>query len=174
MKDGGTGFQPPFVKPKAGKHIEFSEDTFVYIDNRPYNVSKDTAGRYLHALCEGQFRFPASVFCSRELEDGLNAYIEECIMGLTIPTDDDLRTKAREILGVDFTAADDPKLLQTFKSMHTLWHTQANGESNLLTPELLPDDATIEVMNGVNMLIPDTQEMSTIDPVAEVSDRLGT
>lgn len=95
-------------------------------------------------------------------------------MGLTIPTDDDLRTKAREILGVDFTAADDPKLLQTFKSMHTLWHTQANGESNLLTPELLPDDATIEVMNGVNMLIPDTQEMSTIDPVAEVSDRLGT
>ncbi|KAH8129503.1 hypothetical protein LI328DRAFT_159845 [Trichoderma asperelloides] len=174
VKDGGTGFQPPFVKPKAGKHIEFSTDAFVYIDNRPYNVSKDTAERYVHALCEGQFRFPASVFCSRELEDGLNAYIEECIMSLTIPTDDDLRTKAREILGVDRTAADDPKLLQTFKSMHTLWRTQANGERNLLPPEIYPDNVAAGFMNGVDVLIPPhTQQMSTIDPVAEVSPTLG-
>lgn len=173
MKDGGTGFHPPFVKPKAGKHIEFSEDTFAYIDNRPYTVSKDTAERYMHALCDGQFRFPASVFCSRELEDGLNAYIEECIMGLTIPSDDDLRTKAREILGVDHTAADDPKLLQTFKSMHTLWRKPANGESDFLPPKILPDNAATEFMKGMNMPIPNTQQMSPIDPVAEVSHMLG-
>ncbi|KAL7917700.1 hypothetical protein ACQKWADRAFT_306126 [Trichoderma austrokoningii] len=157
VQDGGTGFRPPFVKPKAGKHMEFSEDTFVYIDNRPYAVSKDTAGRYMDALCEGQFRFPASVFCSRELEDGLNAYIEECIMGLTIPTDDDLRTKAREILGVNRTAADDPHLLQTFKSMHTLWRKQANDESNILPPDIHPVNAAAEFMDGANMLKPDTQ-----------------
>ncbi|PON22127.1 hypothetical protein TGAM01_v209001 [Trichoderma gamsii] len=155
VQDGGTGFHPPFVKPKAGKHIEFTEDTFVYVDNQPYAVSKDTAGRYMDALFEGEFRFPASVFCSRELEDGLNAYIEECIMGLSIPTDDDLRAKAREILGVDRTAADDPKLLQTFKSMHTLWRKQTNGESNYLPPDVHLDNGATEFMNGVDMLIPD-------------------
>lgn len=172
MQDGGTGFHPPFVKPKAGKHIEFSEDTFVYVDNHPYTVSKDTAGRYMDALCDGEFRFPASVFCSRELEDGLNTYIEESIMGLTIPTDDDLRAKAREILGVDRTAADDPKLLQTFKSMNTLWCKQMSGENNYLPPDVRLDNGATEFMNGVNMLIPDTQQMGSIDPVAEISHTL--
>jgi hypothetical protein len=169
VKDGGTGFHPPFVKPKPGKQIEFSEDTFVYVDKQPYTVSKDTAGRYIHALCEGELRFPPSVFCSRDLEDGLNAYIEECIMGLTIPSDDDLRAKARQILGVDRTAADDPKLLQTFKSMHTLWRKQANGESNFLPPDIHLDNAATDFMKSADMLMPDVQQLSSID----VSHTLG-
>lgn len=172
MEDGGTGFTPPFLKPKAGTLIKFVEETPVYIDDRLYNVSKDTAERYVRALCEGQFQFPPSVFCSRELEDGLNAYIEECIMALYVPTDDDLRTKAREILGMEHTAADNPKLLDTFKGMHVLWHTHAN-DSNELIPGGHPDSNPVDYINGVNELVSDVEQMSTMDPTAEFSARLG-
>ncbi|KAM0262793.1 hypothetical protein ACHAQJ_001587 [Trichoderma viride] len=157
LEDGGTGFQPPFLKPKAGKHIGFAEDTFVYMDGRPYNVSKDTAESYVHALCSGRYRFPPSVFCSRELEDGLNAYLEECIMALHIPTDDDLRTKAREILGVERTAADDPKLLESFKAMHMFWRAQIDND-NGLTLGSRADNSTAEfTADGVNMLVSNAQ-----------------
>jgi hypothetical protein len=158
--------------PKPGKHIKFDEDTRVYVDDRPYNVSKDTAERYVRALISGQYQFPPSVFCSRELEDGLNAYIEECIMALHIPTDDDLRVKAREILGVERTAADDPKLLETFKATHMFWRAQVNEENDIM-PGSRSDSSTSEFIGEANMLVPDTQQISTNDLITEFSSRIG-
>jgi hypothetical protein len=132
VTEGGTGFLPSYVKPKEGKLIDFTEDIPVSIDNRTYNVSRETAERYLRALNTGRYQLPATVFCSRELEDGLNAYVEECIMILHTPTDDDLRSKAREILGTDHTAADDPKLLKNFKAMHLLWRSQGTDNDKVI------------------------------------------
>lgn len=172
VKDGGTGFLPPFVKPKEGKHIGFTEFTPVLIDDRPYPVSKDTAESYVRALCSGQYRFPATVFCSRELEDGLNAYVEECMMVLYVPTDDDLRAKGREILGVERTAADDPKLLEAFKAMHVLWGGNVNGVNKLL-PEEDPDNNTTEFISGMDMLVLDARQLSSTDLAAEFSAQSG-
>ncbi|KAL6793309.1 hypothetical protein GGI42DRAFT_152907 [Trichoderma sp. SZMC 28013] len=169
VADGGTGLTPPYLKPKPGKIIEVADETSVLIDHRFYNVNKDTAERYVRALCEGEYQFPPSVFCSRELEDGLNAYIEDCMKALYVPSDDDLRAKARDILGVERTAADDPKLLETFKAMHVLWHTTNN--------EFIPDghlsSNTLDFMDGVNVLTSDPEQMNAFDLTAEFSERLG-
>jgi 5'(3')-deoxyribonucleotidase len=127
------GFHPPHVKPKEGKLIRFTNDVPVFVDNRIYSVNKETAERYLRALNAELYQPPASVFCSRELEDGLNAYVEECIMILRIPTDEDFRSKACEILDADYTPADDPKLLESFKAMHSLWRSQESDNDNRVT-----------------------------------------
>ncbi|RFU75198.1 homeo [Trichoderma arundinaceum] len=154
VKDGGTGFQPPFLKPKAGKQIGFTEDASVYIDNLPYS-----------------YQFPASVFCSRELEEGLNIYIEECILALYVPTDDDLRAKAREILGVEHTAADDEKLLNAFKAMHALWPTHANGNHEPILADTNHNAADFQ--GGMDTVVPNTQQSITMDLTAQFSARLG-
>ncbi|KAL7949773.1 hypothetical protein V8C42DRAFT_311909 [Trichoderma barbatum] len=169
VTDGGTGLMPPYLKPKAGALIEVADETPVYIDHRSYSVSRDTAERYIRALCEGEYQFPPSVFCSRELEDGLNTYIEECIKALYVPSDDDLRTKAREILGVERTAADNPKLLETFKAMHVLWHTT----NNEFSPVGHPASNTMDFMHSMDELASDPDQMSALDLTAKFSERLG-
>ncbi|KAL6880762.1 hypothetical protein J3F83DRAFT_719736 [Trichoderma novae-zelandiae] len=162
IKDGGTGFMPPFVKPKAGATMSVTEESPVYIDYRLFNVGKDTADRYIRALCEGEYQPPPSVFCSRELENGLNAYIEECISELHVPSDDDLRAKAREILGMESTAADDPNLLDAFKAMHVLWHTQVNDLTELMS-DRHADNGNLGFMSDVNDWGLDAEQMSSFD-----------
>ncbi|KAL5091606.1 hypothetical protein Trisim1_002824 [Trichoderma cf. simile WF8] len=169
VTDGGTGLTPPYLKPKPGKVIEVADEASVLIDHRFYNVNKDTAERYVRALCEGEYQFPPSVFCSRELEDGLNAYIEDCMKNLYVPSDDDLRAKAREILGVERTAADDPKLLETFKAMHVLWHTTNND----FIPDGHPNSNTLDFMDSVDVLASDPEQLNAFDLNAEFSTRLG-
>lgn len=63
-------------------------------------LRKETAGRFLRDLNNGQYLAPASVFCSRELEIGVNAFVENSIRNWKIPSDDELRIRAREILGI--------------------------------------------------------------------------
>ncbi|KAK3687672.1 hypothetical protein B0T22DRAFT_439276 [Podospora appendiculata] len=60
------------------------------------------------------------VFCSRELESGLDDYVsnEAGILGaVAFPSDEALRSRAREILQTLTTPADDPVLLEKFKDM---------------------------------------------------------
>lgn len=100
-------------------------------------MSKETANQFAHAICTGQYRPPAGVFCSHELEAGLDLYMEECIANLDYPSDERLRLKAREILGMDVTAADNPKLLETFKAKHGMWFSNENASEGL-TPASIP------------------------------------
>ncbi|KAI5457048.1 hypothetical protein BGZ63DRAFT_495245 [Mariannaea sp. PMI_226] len=131
ISEGGIGFRPPYVKPKSGKLIEFTEDVPVAVDYRTYNVSYKTANQYAQALYTGHYSPPASVFSSRELEHGLNLYIDQCMESLHFPTDDDLRAKAQEILGTSKTAADDSTLLEKFKATHVLWNSQKTDNGGL-------------------------------------------
>lgn len=64
-----------------------------------------------------RFQKPATIFCSREMESELTKYVKaELARGVT-PSDEALRAKARDVLGVDRTSADEPGLLQKFKVM---------------------------------------------------------
>ena len=166
VNDGGSGFYPPYVKPKEGRDLTYNDDVSVNVDNRTYNVRKETAERFLRDLHAGRYQAPASVFCSRELENGLNAYVEECIMNRQIPTDDELRAKGREILDVDHTAADEPNLLATFKAMHVLWRTQdddAAQEDKSVSPSLQQDYSLPNFTDDVNMFAAYGQEIDAMD-----------
>jgi hypothetical protein len=157
----------------------FNDDVPVSVDNRMYNVRKETAGHYLRDLHAGRYQAPASVFCSRELENGLNAYVEDCIMSRVIPTDDDLRARAREILGIDHTAADEPKLLASFKAMHVLWQSQVKGgaagigSAEQILPGQQPDFSLPNFTDDVNMFAAFDQQLDTMDLGAEFATGVG-
>lgn len=113
---GGTGFSPPYLNPK-NPPAPFMEDVNVKIDHKVYKVQAKTAGEFLQSMGE-RWQKPATVFCSRDLENGLGEFVKSQLATGVVPTDDALRTKAREILGVQETAADDVQLLEKFKALH--------------------------------------------------------
>jgi hypothetical protein len=163
VEDGGSGFGPPYIKPREGQVFDMPGDEVpVSVDDRTYNVRKETAEQFLRDLAAGRYPKPASVFCSRDLENGLNAFVEECIRQGRIPSDDDLRNRASEILGVKRTAADDPKLLARFKAMHVLWQT--SGESSEpITPGPQADFRLPNFATDVDMLAAFNQELGPTD-----------
>jgi hypothetical protein len=134
VKDGGTGFAPPYVRPQPKKVPEFKEDVPVTVDAKTYTISKETAGKFVQDLESGRYAAPASVFCSRDLENGLGEYVRLALKEGVVPTDEQLRAKARSILGVERTAADDGELLEKFKALHALSssHNGTAGKSGPL------------------------------------------
>jgi hypothetical protein len=132
---GGTGFSPPYLNPKAPL-APFEEDVNVRMDDKVYKVKARTAGKFLQSMGE-RWQKPASVFCSRDLENGLGEFVKSQVAGGVVPSDETLRAKAREILGVQETAADDVQLLEKFKSLHGI----STSPSNL--PDLSPASAQL-------------------------------
>ena len=113
---GGSGFAPPYLHPK-GPPAPFTEDVAVKMKHKVYKVQAKTAGQFLHSMGERWAR-PATVFCSRELESELGDFVRAQVEQGVVPSDEALRAKARAILGVGVTAADDGSLLEKFKSLH--------------------------------------------------------
>lgn len=91
--------------------------------NKPFLVESSTVNKFLRSAFgrNGRLQKPAQVFCSRELENGLAEFVGSrvAILGLEegFPSDEELRAKAREILGIEKTAAEDGVLLGKFKEM---------------------------------------------------------
>ncbi|KAK5998296.1 Homeobox protein 4 [Cladobotryum mycophilum] len=117
IEQGGTGFAPPYAYPKG--HMEpFGEQVEVPMKAgaRQFTAGQSAANSYLETLSSPAFCQPAAVFCSRELERGLEEYVKQFMAHYGyFPCDSALQRRAREILNSDKTAADDPVLLRTFK-----------------------------------------------------------
>jgi hypothetical protein len=119
VSQGGSGFTPPFVAPAENMNIKFKDEVPVRMEGKVYNIKPDTAERFAKGLA-GRWKPPGVVFCSRELEDGLNEFMVERLNTGNTPSDHDIRVKAKEILGAEETAADDVLLLEKFKAIHGL------------------------------------------------------
>nr|AGU10927.1 hypothetical protein [uncultured organism] len=117
--DGGSGFTPPYLAPAGNLDVQFDGDIPVGMDGKVYHVKGSTATKFAKGLA-GRYKPPGLVFCSRELEDGLNKFMSEQMSAGMSPTDDQIRQKAREILNQEETAADDLSLLEKFKALHGL------------------------------------------------------
>jgi hypothetical protein len=113
---GGTGFSPPYVNPKVAP-AAYTDDVPVKMEDKIYHVRKETAAKFLKSIST-RYPQPATVFCSRDLENGLNNFVRSEIDKGFVPSDEALKALAREILGVQETAADDAHLLEKFKAMH--------------------------------------------------------
>jgi len=115
---GGTGFAPPYVCPSNPTSVtEFQEDVPVTMKDKVYNIKAKTAEKFLENMHQ-RWQKPAIVFCSREMEEGLNKLVREEQEKGSFPTDDALKARARDILGVEHTSAEDTQLLAKFKAMH--------------------------------------------------------
>ncbi|KAL2060825.1 hypothetical protein VTL71DRAFT_8877 [Oculimacula yallundae] len=144
IADGGTGFSPPFLSPQVPPPTEkFPEniDVPVTIDHKTYNISAKTAQKFVKGLSEPtRWQKPAQVFCSRDLESKLGMYMRTSLAAGHCPSDEEIRAKAREVLGMEQTAADDVELLRKFKAMHGLTSSSIGHLGDQVPTQMLGDD----------------------------------
>ncbi|CAG8960757.1 hypothetical protein HYFRA_00002294 [Hymenoscyphus fraxineus] len=126
---GGSGFEPPYIYP-AKPCTSLSDEVMMFshgrqvgdeepIKDKVYKIKPATAQKFVSSIGT-RYPAPPTVFCSRKLEGGLNEFLTSQIALGIFPTDEDLKAKAREILGAQETAADDVHLLEKFKAIHAM------------------------------------------------------
>jgi hypothetical protein len=125
------------------------------MEDKVYNIKPSTAQKFIRGLGT-RYERPASVFCSRELESGLNEYVKQQREIGHAPSDDELKAQARVILGVDTTAAEDKPLLEKFKAMHGLT-SSSSPLSNAAPATQLSD------LNEEQILAEFDAELNTMD-----------
>lgn len=152
VSGGGSGFSPPYLFPK--KTPSFSENVDVRMEDKTFQISPQTAQQFARSL-EGSSRFapPGIVFCSRDLEQGLAELVKTSLAQGIIPTDDELRARAREILHVEKTAADEPELLEKFKALHgiSLSNLQTSPAGPLLDYSLPNFTTDVEMLANFDL-----------------------
>lgn len=186
ITDGGTGFAPPYVCLSPQVTLEpLKENPVVYCreNSKPFAPTAATANRFLQSLNQ-RYALPAKVFCSRELENGLTEYVKrEAGKTGVMPSDDQLRERAKLIMGMQTTAADDSILLKKFKDSieAAVMSTQLSDMQGLTGARLssvsngplhsLVEDATLGTMDplppGVDLDLSDEQVtdiLNDIDP----------
>jgi hypothetical protein len=90
-------------------------------------VKGHTVNGYINTL-KTRYQPPAQVFCSRELEDALCELVKMEKEHGRVPSDEMLREKAREVLKVQNTAADDEELLAKFKNHYGVVNLSSAGD----------------------------------------------
>lgn len=151
---GGTGFAPPFLMPQVLPPPEkFSSDIPVTMDHKTYNIKAKTAQKFVKGLTE-RWQKPAQVFCSRDLESKLSEYLQAELAAGHLPSDDELRAKARSVLGMEKTAADDVELLMKFKALHGITADCIGHLGDQIPMPLIDDSLLAEFdheLNGMDL-----------------------
>ncbi|KAH8201312.1 hypothetical protein TruAng_004556 [Truncatella angustata] len=164
--DGGTGFAPPYVHLSPQITIEpLKENPKIFCrDNaKPFEPDVAVANRFLQSL-NHRYAAPAKVFCSRELENGLTEYVKrEVSMTGIIPSDDELRERAKQIMSMQKTAAEDPILLEKFRSaMQQLMSSQSTVLIADATKTTMPPPST---KKASSILTGESTLAALIDPM---------
>ncbi|KAF2967200.1 hypothetical protein GQX73_g6391 [Xylaria multiplex] len=119
IKQGGSGFEPPYVAPNPAAMIEpLHGNPQIYLDDnaKPFESEASTANHFLRTFTQ-RYPAPAKIFCSRELENGLTEYVKRELQKTGVfPSDAQLQARARDIMSMQKTPCDDPTLLGKFKA----------------------------------------------------------
>jgi hypothetical protein len=162
VSEGGSGFDPPYVNPKPDTQFsDCKEEVLVKVSQKAFKVNPETVAHFVKSLSGDRYRKQATVFCSRDLEAGLTSYVKECQKQGHTSSDEQLRGMARQILGVERTAADDQNLLEKFKALHGL---SPSLEHTIYAPSgPLPDYTLPNFTPEVNMLADFDPDLGPID-----------
>jgi hypothetical protein len=155
VKQGGSGFAPPYAVPKSEIN---AFDTNVQVEMRdgakPVTAGQVAANSFLETLTSPDSR-PAKVFCSRELESGLLQYVEmQVLQAGHMPSDEEIRSKGKEILQAQTTAADDDMLLAKFKELVqvklSFLAQEASGraEAASVMPSAMPTNVDVNISDA--------------------------
>ncbi|KAH8158175.1 hypothetical protein CIB48_g10065 [Xylaria polymorpha] len=180
VKDGGTGFEPPYVTPNPAAMIEpLHRNPQIYLNDqvKPFESDANTANHFLRTFTQ-RYPAPAKIFCSRELEKGLTEYVKRELQKTGVfPSDTQLQARARDILGMQKTPCDDNILLGKFK---------VALQGNISTPQPIPMQTNFDFdfATVLPASIPTTSALSahlassmpTLDPTLSISatDTLST
>ncbi|TGO82420.1 hypothetical protein BPOR_0835g00040 [Botrytis porri] len=143
----GTGFCPPHLDPgkdvkacdttEFGGHINEMDES-----EKIVKLRGNPANEYTNSLKQ-RYKIPAQVFCSRELEEALSDLVKTEKAQGRVPSDELLRAKAREILNVSDTAADDSQLLEKFKTLYGVYLSSSSLHSQTQTQTYQPQAQSI-------------------------------
>lgn len=135
VEQGGTGFWPPYACPKS--HVEpvvNDVETCMRSGSKPFTAGQSAVNSFLETLATSPSIRPAIVFCSRELERGLEEFVNKHFASTgCLPSDDAMKMRGREILNAEVTAAEDPELLEKFKK----WVTEKLCKESQTTTDVL-------------------------------------
>ena len=162
---GGSGFSPPYLHPKPDAKLPISDskkDVEVKVDQKLYKINPNTAEHYVKSLHGQRYQKPATVFCSRDLETGLGAFVQDSRKRGITPSDAQLRARAREILGVEKTAADEQDLLEKFKALHGLPPSPSYSPTSSIGGPM-PDFTLPNFTDDISMLAPFDMDLGAID-----------
>lgn len=146
-----TGLTNPTTASPNSPHSDRVE-IYLRENSQPFETNQAAIDKYVETLAT-RYPRPATVFCSRELESGLVAYVKEDIArGAGFPSDEALRARARAILGYENTSADDPVLLSKFK----MWVMSQQGQLEepqpwqqpAAAPSVLPSDMKMDLTDA--------------------------
>lgn len=102
------------------------------------------------------------MFCARELEEGLRSLVHFEVKNRgQFPDDETLRQRGRDILGTQDTAADDPVLLDKFK---TLVREELGGVGTAVSGETSPNMILAPVPIPIPVAAPTPVPASTMGP----------
>ncbi|KAJ4864631.1 homeobox KN domain-containing protein [Trichoderma breve] len=163
LEQGGTGFAPPYAIRKDHEMVNNDVEVAMRTGAKPFTAGHSAVNSYLEELTSSPNQKPAVIFCSRELEWGLQQYAKAYFMDKgVLPSDTGLKAKGREILKATHTAADDPILLEKFKAwLHTKLPVLASGE---------PIQQEPEGVNNFPSAVPTNMDINLSD--AELGDML--
>ncbi|KAI1874944.1 uncharacterized protein JN550_002373 [Neoarthrinium moseri] len=161
--EGGTGFAPPFVSLSPNTTVEpLKENPKIFCrDNaKPFEPDAAIVNRYLQTLGQ-RYPAPAKIFCSRELENGLTEYVKrETIKTGMMPSNDQLRERARAIMGMQKTAADDTELLEKFKAAIT---APASNTNPIVSLDGAQQQTLYTAPNGSSATVPTSTAQDILD-----------
>lgn len=130
------GFEPPYAWPNPhGNAMAGFHDTSNGASGRSFPSTGPLAVSSFVENMRSRYARPATIFCSRELEDGLVRMSEQSVAETGyLPSATALRARAREILGSSAalpTPADDPELMDKFQRwmMEKMANTKKPGEN---------------------------------------------
>lgn len=146
LEQDGTGFAPPYAFPKG--HVEPFDDNVrvsMWQGAKSFGAGQSAANSFLETLTSDRCRLP-SVFCSRELEDGLIKFVEDSVKESgRRPVDEAIQAKAREIAKSAETAASDAVLLEKFKERMRDKLPAQEADRDVDVPHLLPRDMEVDI-----------------------------
>lgn len=165
--EGGTGFCPPYLNPKQPP-CSFVEDVPVKMQDKVYKIKATTAQKFLKSM-GNRYQPPAAIFCSRELEAGLNAYVRDEMTAGRRPSDEELKAKARELLGTDKTPAEDMHLLEKFKAMHDLGNISTSTPSSTAQIRDLSEEQMLAELDAELSQLQNMDFSEAISPTLDIS-----
>jgi len=143
--------------------LNIAEEQLVKVkvgDARYYSVKARTAKGFAGSM-KGRWQEPGKIFCSRELEQGLGKYVTAEMGKGVVPSDGALKAKAKEILGLETTAADDAELFEKFKSLHGLPSSSPSSSNSNTTPTAQLEQELASIDSA--MLADFDQELGNMD-----------
>lgn len=147
VEQGGSGFAPPYAFPHS-QHEPYSKDVQITLQSgaKPFPAGQSLANSFVQDF-KSRYPRPASIFCSRDLETGLVAFVKKHVAETgCLPPTEAIRTEGKRIHSYQPSPMDDFTLLEKFEDWMARKLSLARPAANN-QPAAVVEDSSFMPMN---------------------------